>query len=275
MSAFTGKRARTPVLFGLLGAVAGAVLVAALLATGVLGMRSATVTRTVTLGPASATGGARIASVRQIYHRAQGSVAYVQVRAVEQVQTPFGPSRQQATQTGSGFVLTGDGYLVTNEHVIHGASDVRVRIGDGPSVQARVAGADASTDIALLKADTAETGKLSPLPLGRSSGVHVGDAAIAIGSPFGLQESVSTGIVSALDRELESPNGSIISGALQTDAAINPGSSGGPLLDARGRVVGVNAQIATTSGANSGIGFAVPIDTVKQVLARLQPDLRL
>jgi len=171
--------------------------------------------------------------------------------------------------TGSGFVLDGEGYILTNEHVIDGSDSVRIRFTEGGPANARVVGEDPSTDLALLKVDGSDQ-RLRPVPLGSSSRIKVGQPAIALGSPFGLEGTLTTGIVSAVDRSITAPNRFSIDGVLQTDAAINPGNSGGPLLDGEGRVVGVNAQIATTTQANSGVGFAIPIDTAKQVL----PDLK-
>ncbi len=175
----------------------------------------------------------------------------------------------QGQATGSGFVVSKDGLIVTNDHVVDGANRVRVVVGTSKQPQdATVVGADPSRDLALLKVDGHD---LKTLPLGDSSSVGVGDSAYAIGNPFGLDHTFTTGIVSALDRDLQAPDGSQISGAIQTDAAINPGNSGGPLLDGDGKVVGVNSQIATGNsgggeGGNVGIGFAIPVNTVKSFI---------
>jgi putative serine protease PepD len=171
--------------------------------------------------------------------------------------------------TGSGFVLDRDGYILTNDHVVAGAQSVRVRFGEGAAVTARVAGVDPSTDLALLKIDPSGR-RLTPLALGSSKDLKVGQPAIAIGSPFRLEGTLTTGVISALGRSISAPNNFSIDNVVQTDAAINPGNSGGPLLDASGRVVGINAQIATSTQSNSGVGFAIPIDTAKQVLAQLK-----
>jgi putative serine protease PepD len=171
--------------------------------------------------------------------------------------------------TGSGFVLDRDGYILTNDHVVDGAQTVRVRFGEGAPVTARVIGVDQSTDLALLKIDPAGR-KLTPLALGSSKGLKVGQPAIAIGSPFRLEGTLTTGVVSALGRTIQAPNNFSIDNVVQTDAAINPGNSGGPLLDASGKVVGINAQIATSTQSNSGVGFAIPIDTAKQLLPQLK-----
>jgi putative serine protease PepD len=173
--------------------------------------------------------------------------------------------------SGSGFLMDGQGHIVTNEHVVDGGVSFTVRFGeDGDALPAKLAGQDASTDLAVLEVDPDKVpAETDPLELASSSQLRPGDVAIAIGSPFGLSGSVTTGVISALDREIRSPNGFPIAGVLQTDAAINPGNSGGPLLDAEGRVIGVNSQIASSSRQSSGVGFAVPVDTVKQVVPQL------
>jgi putative serine protease PepD len=174
--------------------------------------------------------------------------------------------------SGSGFLIDGQGHVVTNEHVVDAGQRFTVRFGeDGDPLPAKLVGKDPSTDLAVLEVDPKKiSGETKPLELASSSDLRPGDAAIAIGSPFGLSGTVTTGIISALDREIQSPNGFPISGVLQTDAAINPGNSGGPLLDAEGRVIGVNSQIASGSAQqNSGVGFAVPVDTVKEVVPQL------
>ncbi|MEY2515723.1 MAG: hypothetical protein QOJ89_3081 [bacterium] len=176
--------------------------------------------------------------------------------------------------SGSGFVLDRDGYILTNDHVVDGAQTVRVQFVSGTPVSAQVVGVDQSTDLALLKVDPAGH-KLTPLALGSSKDLKVGQPAIAIGSPFRLDGTLTTGVVSALGRTITAPNNFSISNVVQTDAAINPGNSGGPLLDASGRVVGINAQIATSTQSNSGVGFAIPIDTAKQVLPQLKRGVEI
>jgi putative serine protease PepD len=181
----------------------------------------------------------------------------------------FGPFGQQQTQSeGSGFVLDKEGHIVTNEHVVDGADSITVHFASGKTAKATVVGTDASTDIAVLKVNVAAS-ELTPLTLGSSSSVQVGANVIAIGSPFGLENTVTAGIVSAVGRQIEAPNSYTITGAIQTDAAINPGNSGGPLLDASGRVIGVNAQIQSSTNGNEGVGFAIPIDSVKKVVSQL------
>jgi putative serine protease PepD len=173
--------------------------------------------------------------------------------------------------SGSGFLMDAQGHVVTNEHVVDGGSNFTVRFGeDGDELQAKLVGADASSDLAVLEVDPDKVpAETAPLELASSSDLRPGDEAIAIGSPFGLEGSVTTGVISALDRQIQSPNGFQIDGVLQTDAAINPGNSGGPLLDGEGRVIGVNSQIASSARQSSGVGFAVPVDTVKEVVPQL------
>jgi len=178
---------------------------------------------------------------------------------------------------GSGFVLDGNGQVVTNAHVvtsgegdsIRRARQVYVEFADGNTVQAKILGADPNADVALLKIEPKGL-TLRPMPLGSSNSVEVGEPVAAIGSPFGERQSLSVGVVSAVDRSIDSLTSFSISGAIQTDAAINPGNSGGPLVDADGRVVGINQQIKTTSGGGEGVGFAVPIDAVKRSLDMLR-----
>ena len=164
-----------------------------------------------------------------------------------------------------------DGYIVTNYHVIQDAQEVEVNFSGDDRVPAKVIGSDPSTDLAVLKID-AQARALTPLPLGNSDAVHVGDAVVAIGNPFGLERSVTAGIVSALQRDITAPNGYTIDKVIQTDAPINHGNSGGPLLNARGEVIGVNSQIESETGGNVGIGFAVPVNTVKEVVAQLKEN---
>jgi putative serine protease PepD len=169
---------------------------------------------------------------------------------------------------GSGFVYDGDGHIVTNAHVVDGASSFTVKFWNGKTFAAQLVGTDASTDLAVLKVN-APTSELFPLSLGDSSKVLVGDNVVAIGSPFGLEGTVTSGIVSALHREMTSPNRFAIDDSIQTDAAINHGNSGGPLLDAQGKVVGVTSQIESNSGGNEGVGFAIPSNTVRSIASQL------
>ena len=182
-----------------------------------------------------------------------------------------------AAGLGSGFVISGNGEIATNAHVVTSgeggaikkATSVFVRFADGNQVQAQVKGFDPFADVALLKIDPAGL-TLRPLPLGSTKDLHVGAPVAAIGSPFGEEQSLSVGVISALDRSIQSLTGFDTIGAIQTDAAINHGNSGGPLLDGRGRVLGINAQIQTSTGDGSGVGFAVPADAVRRSLAQLR-----
>src|SRR5436190_4519913 len=219
----------------------------------------------------------RSVSVADIYRRTAPGVVFVTARIVTQTDSPFGfPLEQQGLATGSGFVLDQRGYILTNAHVVEGARTASIRFEEGGDlVNADVVGRDLSTDIAVLKVNPGDA-KLRPLRLGNSDRVRVGDPAIAIGNPFGYDRTVTTGIISALQRQIKAPNGFTIGHVLQTDAPINPGNSGGPLLDAQGRVVGINSQIATAGSRGSvGIGFAVPINTAKRVIPQLKRHGRI
>src|SRR5262245_49829504 len=173
--------------------------------------------------------------------------------------------------TGSGFIWDEAGHVVTNFHVIQGGSGARVTLADQSTYPAKLVGAFADRDLAVLRIDAPKE-KLPPIPIGMSRDLVVGQRVYAIGNPFGLDQTLTTGIVSALNREIESTNERLIRGVIQTDAAINPGNSGGPLLDSAGRLIGVNAQIASPSGASAGIGFAIPVDEVNRVVPRLIRD---
>ncbi|MGI8945484.1 MAG: S1C family serine protease, partial [Thermoleophilaceae bacterium] len=173
---------------------------------------------------------------------------------------------------GTGFLIDSGGTLVTNAHVVGGSERVSVRFGESEPLEAKVLGTDPSSDLAVLRADAGDLpASAKPLQFADSRNVHVGDAALAIGNPFGLDRTATAGIVSGLGRSIESPNGFSIDEVIQTDAPINPGNSGGPLLDSSARVIGVNSQIATSGASgNVGIGFAVPSNTVREVVPRLQ-----
>jgi S1-C subfamily serine protease len=176
--------------------------------------------------------------------------------------------------SGSGFVWDERGHIVTNYHVIQDANGARVTLADQTSYRAELVGAFADRDLAVLKID-APAAKLPPIPIGRSRDLQVGQKVYAIGNPFGLDQTLTTGIVSALNREIESVTRRTIGGAIQTDAAINPGNSGGPLLDSAGRLIGVNTSIYSPSGASAGIGFAIPVDEVNRIVPRLIRDGRI
>jgi len=237
-----------------IGGGAGAVATTVLHDDSAPAVRTITNTRTV-----AATSSDGILSPHDVYQNAKDSVAYITTQV----------------GTGSGFVVSDDGYIVTNAHVVEGANgQIKAKIGDGKTLDAKLVGQDASTDLALLKVDASN---LKPLALGDSSTVQVGDPAYAIGNPFGLDRTLTTGVISALQRQISSPNGFSIDDVLQTDAAINPGNSGGPLFNAQGQVIGVNSQIESTSNTsdggqagNVGIGFAIPSNTVKSVVSQLR-----
>ena len=205
--------------------------------------------------------------VQQIYEEAGPGVVQVTTSGVESGNPFFGP--QATSSLGSGFVVDRDGYIVTNYHVVEDAQEIEVNFSGDDRVPAKIVGSDPSTDLAVLKID-AQSRALTPLPLGNSDEVHVGDAVVAIGNPFGLERSVTAGIVSALQRDITAPNGYTIDKVIQTDAPINQGNSGGPLLNARGQVIGVNSQISSETGGNVGIGFAVPVNTVREVVSQIK-----
>jgi S1-C subfamily serine protease len=212
-------------------------------------------------------------TVNEIYDRTSNGVAFIRAQVTQSTQSPLGllPEGQQSTATGSGFLIDGDGHVLTNAHVVQGAERVDVQFSeDRESQQAEVVGSDPSSDLALLKVE--DTRGATPLPLGDSSKVEVGDPVVAIGNPFGLDRTVTSGIVSALQRQIQAPNGFSISDVIQTDAAINPGNSGGPLLDSSGAVIGINSQIASQSGGNEGVGFAVPSATAGDVVSQILED---
>jgi putative serine protease PepD len=228
---------------------------------------SETIVRRETAPAASTTASTGTGSVADVYRTAHASVVEITV-TTSAAGGQFGES--SGTATGSGFVIDRQGHVVTNQHVVDGAESVRVTFSNGKTYDATVVGADASTDLAVLDVD-APASVLKPLTLATGT-VTVGSTVVAIGSPFGLEDSVTAGIVSAVGRSIEAPNGITINGAIQTDAAINHGNSGGPLLDLRGRVVGVNAQISSESGGNDGVGFAIPAATVSSIVDRLLAD---
>ncbi len=244
-------------------------------AVGDLGGKTTTVRE---LAPQVSTAPARTAlSINQIYSRAAPGVVQVTSTSVLTVPAdpffgnPFFPQQQQVKALGSGFVIDKAGHIVTNYHVIQGAREISVSFSNGGTMKATIVGTDPSSDLAVLKI-RASSRALTPLPLGNSDAIQVGDPVVAIGNPFGLDRTVTAGIVSAIQRAITAPNGYTIDHVIQTDAAINHGNSGGPLLNGRGEVIGVNSQIETgDSGAsgNVGVGFAIPSNTVKNVVAQL------
>jgi S1-C subfamily serine protease len=203
----------------------------------------------------------------ELFKKASPSVVFI--TSLEVVQNVFSLNPQEIPRgTGSGFVWNDQGHIVTNFHVIQGASSAKVTLSDHTTLDARLTGAEPNFDIAVLKID-APKDKLPAILIGSSADLQVGQKVFAIGNPFGLDHTLTSGIVSALGREIKSPNGQAITGVIQTDAAINPGNSGGPLLDSAGRLIGVNTAIASPSGAYAGVGFAIPVDTVNEVVTQL------
>ncbi len=256
-------------------AVGGGVALGIAAAFGRLG--SKTTIKQVTEAPADPTANASFAtptgalSVEQIYRRAAPGVVQITATTVQTQTDPFGffpPTTHVAKALGSGFVIDKAGHIITNDHVVAGAQKIQVSFSGSDELNASVVGKDPSTDVAVLQVD-ARSRSLTPIPLGNSDAVQVGDAVVAIGNPFSLTRTATAGIVSAVQRTIDAPNGLTIDHVIQTDAAINHGNSGGPLLNARGQVIGVNAQIPNESGGNVGIGFAIPINTVKGVVAQL------
>jgi S1-C subfamily serine protease len=215
--------------------------------------------------------------VNQIYKRDGGGVAFIESSIPPRetgTLSPFGEPETEGggTATGSGFVIDGEGHVLTNNHVVENAGRIQVKLGaSNATYKAEVVGADPASDLALLKVD-APADQLHPLTLGDSSQAEVGDPVVAIGNPFGLDRTVTSGIVSALQRQIQAPNGFSITNVIQTDAAINPGNSGGPLINTSGEVIGINSQIATGGGGggNVGIGFAIPINTARAEIHQLE-----
>jgi S1-C subfamily serine protease len=264
-------RIGSPLVAGLAaGLVSGAVVAAILLATGTVGEEDSPEAPAPAARPAPAVPAdpARAPTLSELYARARTAVVVVEGRQPG-ASWPEGPPREDdGVATGSGFAI-GDGSVVTNHHVVSGADEVAVRL-RGRRVRARVLGSDASTDLALLRLRRGQARRLEALPLGDSADVRPGDPAVVIGNPLGLARTITAGVVSAIDRRIEAPDGFPIRDAIQTDAAVNPGNSGGPLLDADGRVIGVIAQ-----GRGDGIAFAVPVDTLEQVAPQLERDGRV
>jgi S1-C subfamily serine protease len=267
-----GSSFRSVFLSAFLGGLLVATLGFAAVSAGWVGKTERTTTTVATAAPVSNDADPNL--VNQIYERDGAGVGFITASGAPAGSSgtdPFGQS-EGGTATGSGFLIDKDGHIVTNNHVVEGARELTVKLGDSEtSYSAELVGSDASTDLALLKID-APGDQLRPLEIGDSDKLEVGDPVVAIGNPFGLNSTVTTGIVSALQREIQSTNGYSISEVIQTDAAINPGNSGGPLINTEGQVVGVNSQIATggSGGGNVGIGFAVPSSTVKDVVSQIK-----
>jgi putative serine protease PepD len=258
------RRLRTPLIASLLaaacvGAGGGALLYSAFGSNG-----STTIVRPVTVKDTQPASNAPL-SVNAIYRNNFKGV--VEIVVTTSSSGGFGGSGSSQAE-GSGWVYDTDGDIVTNQHVVGGASSIKVTFWNGKTYNAHVVGTDASTDLAVVKVD-APASMIHPLQRGDSTALQVGDGVVAIGSPFNLPETVTSGIVSALHRTMTSPSNFTISDSIQTDAAINHGNSGGPLLNTAGQVVGVNSQIQSSSGGNEGVGFAIPSNTVRSVVTQL------
>jgi putative serine protease PepD len=238
-----------------LGGGAGAAIYAATTGTN----DTTTVVASVPASPTAQTVASSGTSLTEIYKNAAPGVVDI---TVAQGSSGFGGGQGQAE--GSGFVIDAQGDIVTNQHVVDGAQSIKVRFQNGKTAKATLVGSDESTDIAVIKVN-ADASQLHPLAWGNSNAVQVGQDVAAIGSPFGLPETMTAGIVSALNRTITAPNHFSIAGSIQTDAAINHGNSGGPLLNMSGQVIGVNAQIESDSGGNDGVGFAIPANAAKNV----------
>jgi putative serine protease PepD len=273
-----GRLALPLVLAALLG---GGVSAGILAAAGATGGGGSSTTTTIAEEPAPATAAAQGSSssggglnASALYANTAAGVVDITSRGVTEGTSggggPFG-GQSQGTASGTGFVVDGKGHIVTAAHVVDGASSITVTFQDGTTRTAKVLGEDNATDVAVLGVDPSGL-TLHPLALGSSASLGVGNAVAAIVDPIGYARSISTGIVSGLDRTIQAPNGFTVAHAIQTDAALNPGNSGGPVLDASGKVVGIADQIATggSSDANTGVGFAVPIDLVKSELGQLE-----
>jgi putative serine protease PepD len=227
------------------------------------GANSIVTTVTVAATPAAIPASTTL-DATQIYARSAPGVVDIQVQG-----NGLGPFEQGGTAgEGSGFVIDSKGHIVTNAHVVGNASSITVAFADGSHAKGTLVGSDASTDIAVVKVGV-PAAKLHALALGSSAGLKPGQGVVAIGSPFGLPRSITAGIVSAVGRTITSPNGARITGVIQTDAPLNRGNSGGPLLNAAGEVIGVNAQIESDTGAGAGVGFAIPAGTVRSVISQL------
>ena len=258
--------------------IGGLVVAGTFLALGVTGRRTTqTVVEEAPMAAEPSTNTSQELTAHAIYVRDAPGVVFIRAQVTRQVPNPFAlaPSRPQTTSTGSGFVLDRAGHILTTYDVVAGADadgGVTVEFGDGSILPATVIGTDPSEDLAVLRVNPRRAPYLLPLALGDSTTVRVGDPTLAIGNPFGSERTLVSGIVSALQGDLPAPDGTAIDNVIQTEMPIDPGNSGGPLLDADGRVIGVNSQVMEggSSSARAGIAFAVPIDTAKALLSQLQ-----
>jgi putative serine protease PepD len=255
----TGRLARTAAVAMAAAAVGAGAVAAVDVATEPPGRAPAPAVQATPVAETTGTSTTAAVDWSSVYARRRGGVVSI---------TTAGPM----TAGGTGVVIDDEGHILTNEHVVGGASAVTVELATGRTAQATVLGTDPSTDLALLQVDVPAS-ELEPIPLGDSSEIAVGDPVLAVGDPFGYEGSASAGIVSGLGRTIEAPNGFSINGAIQTDAAVNHGNSGGALLNAAGDLIGIPAQIAASGvDGNVGVAFAVPVDTAKQVVAALSED---
>jgi S1-C subfamily serine protease len=284
------KHVRSHAIVFVSGIAVTALALVALMAFGVLpvGQKTTVVEQSQSAGTAGTTGTTEISNTissdaltpAQIYQKDSAGVVEVVSTLDTTTQGVFGPVSGQSQALGSGFVVSDQGYILTNAHVVsssgQAASAVSVVFkGKGSQttrLAAKIVGIDETSDVAVLKVDPAKAPTLDPLTLGNSAAAQVGEPVVAIGNPLGFDFSLTSGIVSATDRNLQSPNGATISNGIQTDAAINEGNSGGPLIDSSGKVIGINEQIASQSGGNQGLGFAVPIDTAAAVMSQLEKN---
>jgi S1-C subfamily serine protease len=274
---------RTPFISALLGGAVVAALFTVAISAGWIDAKSTTTTAIPAplTAPVANKESGDTNTVNEIYRHDGQGVAFIEstLEPEEETSSPLDPFGEEESSgggiaTGSGILIDKEGHILTNNHVIEGASKVEVKLGSSDTEhEAEVVGTDPATDIALLKVN-APASEEDPLSLGDSSKVHVGDPVVAIGNPFGLDRTVTAGIVSALQRQIQAPNGFSISHVIQTDAAINPGNSGGPLIDSAGQVIGINSQIQTggSGDGNVGIGFAVPINTAREVAEQIEKN---
>jgi putative serine protease PepD len=253
-----------------------AIAAALLLGAGVGGAVGAAVALETDSEPAAQPAAANLpvaqttSSTAALYKRYKDAVVEVHARTGGSSDSPF-EGQTPGEATGSGFVISDEGHIVTNQHVVDNAQSVQVEFSDGSEVDAEIVGTDPSTDIAVLDVDRSAS-QLTALQFAPTGALEVGNPVVVLGSPFGLEGTLTTGVISAVGREIQSPNGFTIENAVQTDAALNHGNSGGPVLDTQGRVVGVASQIRSDSGGSDGVGYAVPGDTAKRVAADLIVD---
>jgi putative serine protease PepD len=273
-----GRPRRIAAIALISGLLGGGLATGLLVATGAVGSGASTTVVEAASGGASrlvANDATPSLNAAQLYAKTAAGVVDITAKGTSdagQQISPFGDPGQQEqdTATGTGFVVGGDGYILTAAHVVDEASSITVAFEDGSKHKAQLTSKDDATDVAVLKIDPSGL-TLHPLTLGSSAALHVGDGLAAIGDPFGYERSISTGVVSGLDRTISAPNGFTVAHAIQTDASLNPGNSGGPILNGAGQVIGIADQIATGgTSASAGVGFAVPIDLAKSELSSLE-----